>query len=597
MMWQPTKQGGHWFGPLKVVNQEGEYSVWATRGGKLYRRAPEHIRPVCSQEAHEISSNSESISNPTRSASTNQPSIEIPHEHEQRMSSNNSPNNPIHSNPQDNSQDPPSDTQSQSLDQPDTEPEILTPHPTIPPEYNADPAINTPVPDADEDENLVTTHLLCCDAEDILNVDPSDTPCAWRCEFDLPRDVQPEHCQSWSADEILMVTTEKKQRTEVKLATLSKEEQEAFKSAKETEVQNWLKTGTVSRILRDQLAPEQILRCRWILVWKPLDEPNTSANPASKLATHKPKARLVVLGYLDPKITEVPRDSPTLGRQSKMVLLQLIASQGWSLGSFDIRAAFLQGKPQQDRIIGIEPVTELIRAMQLKPEEVCKLDKSAYGLIDAPYLWFRTLHDELTALGFIPSPFDPCVFLLREPRTQKLSGILGIHVDDGIHGGDEYFHKQIAKLESKYPFGAKKSKTFTFTGIDLQQHPDNSIELSQSKYIRNINPITLKPERRADEGAQVTEAERHQLRGLIGSLQYAAVHTRPDLSSSLSQLQSQINSANVSTLIAANKTLHIAKKYHDVTIKIKPIKPDELRFLAFSDASFASKASLNPMQE
>ena len=120
--------------------------------------------------------------------------------------------------------------------------------------------------------------------------------------------------------------------------------------------------------------------------------------------------------------------------------------------------------------------------MQLSNEEVCKLDKSAYGLIDAPYLWFRTLHDELISLGFVSSPFDPCVFVLREPKTQSLAGVLGIHVDDGIHGGNEYFHQQISKLEKKYPpFGSKKSKSFTFTGIELLQHPDNTIELSQSK--------------------------------------------------------------------------------------------------------------------
>eukprot|EP00435_Cladocopium_sp_Y103_P048904 s1817_g14.t1 len=179
---------------------------------------------------------------------------------------------------------------------------------------------------------------------------------------------------------------------------------------------------------------------------------------------------------------------------------------------------------------------------------------------------------------------------LASANREDALGALGIHVDDGIHGGDAYFQQQISKLERKYPFGSKKSKMFTFTGIDLQQFPDNSIELSQSKYVRNINAISISPERRADENSPVTEQEKHQLRGLIGSLQYAAVHTRPDLSSSLSLLQSEINRATVSTLIPANKALHIAKKHHDVTIKIKPIKPEDLRFLAFSDASFASKS-------
>ena len=38
------------------------------------------------------------------------------------------------------------------------------------------------------------------------------------------------------------------------------------------------------------------------------------------------KARLVVLGYLDLALEEIPRDSPTLNRQSRMLILQLIAS-------------------------------------------------------------------------------------------------------------------------------------------------------------------------------------------------------------------------------------------------------------------------------
>ena len=89
----------------------------------------------------------------------------------------------------------------------------------------------------------------------------------------------------------------------------------------------------------------------------------------------------------------------------------------------------------------------------------------------------------------------------------------------------------------------------------------------------------------------VTEEERQALRGLVGSLQYAAVHTRPDLSSRLSMLQSAINKATINTLITANQALHEAKKHHDTTIQIQPIPVEEFRFLAFSDASFASKSN------
>ena len=576
MMWQPQNVGqGTWFGPLKVVTQEKGQAVWATMCGKLHRRAPEHVRPVCADEARKIPE-MEDIASEIMPPN-NDPLIEIPNNPPDH--NNQEENNPNTINPEDDNQ---------SQEQPDGEPEEISPEHSQGNHPSELDHVNIPINEESPDDDLVTTHLLCCDDE-VMSIDPKQTPCAWRCEFEVPSQIPKTEDATMSAEAVLLATTEKKQRREIKLSTLSPGEIRAFNEAKDVEVKNWISTGTVSKILRNKLAPEQIMRCRWILTWKPIEGKTPTETTGSKLSTHKPKARLVVLGYMDPNITEIPRDSPTLGRQSKMLLLQLIASCGWYLGSFDIRAAFLQGKPQQDRVMGLEPVKELAHALELKDSEVCKLDKSAYGLIDAPYLWYKTLQEELMKLQFTPCPFDPCVFVLRDPHTNELAGALGIHVDDGIYGGNEYFHSQISKLEKKYPFGSKKSHAFTFTGIELQQHPNKSIELSQSKYVNSIQPIVLKAERKCQEESKVTEEERHLLRGLVGSLQYAAVHTRPDLSSALSHLQSQINSATVSTLLTANKVLHTAKKHSDVTITIQPISKDDVRFIAFSDASFASK--------
>ncbi|CAL1161703.1 unnamed protein product, partial [Cladocopium goreaui] len=154
MMWQPEKPTGYWFAPLKVVNQESHFSIWATQIGKLYRRAPEHVRPLCTSEARMI------------------PEDEVMRKVSQQ---------PI---------------------------------------------------------------LLCC--EDVV----------------MHKGLSPEELQDWTSDDILLATTEKKQRTEVKLTTLNAEERKAFEEAKDSEIQNWLKTGTVSKVLRSKLAPEQILRAQ-----------------------------------------------------------------------------------------------------------------------------------------------------------------------------------------------------------------------------------------------------------------------------------------------------------------------------------------------
>ena len=62
-----------------------------------------------------------------------------------------------------------------------------------------------------------------------------------------------------------------------------------------------------------------------------------------------------------------------------------------------------------------------------------------------------------------------------------------------------------------------------------------------------------------------------------------------DLISRLSFLQSDINQATVQTLMEANRTLHEAKRHANVALTINLISCTDLRFLAFSDASFASR--------
>jgi len=305
--------------------------------------------------------------------------------------------------------------------------------------------------------------------------------------------------------------------------------------------------------------------------------------------TRKAKARLVVLGFMGPNLDKLQRDSPTMSRLSRMMVLQLIASKAWTLFSFDIRTAFLQGQPQKDRLLAIEPVPELSQALKLKSNEICKLTKSAYGLVDAPFLWYQALRKKLLEIGFEESPFDPCVYLLRDPKTGLPEGILGTHVDDGLGGGNSRFDAKIAELEATFPFGSRRTGKFTFTGIDLQQHADKSITMSQSAYIKNIAPIAITQDRRQKIDEVVTESERQGLRALIGSIQYASVNTRPDLSSRLSFLQSSITKAKVSDLIEGNRVLHEAKKDHDLSITIRPIPCSDLRFLVFSDASFSSQ--------
>ena len=601
MVWKEGKGAyqGYWQGPMRVVVHENAQVVWTTMASKLFRTAPELIRPVTALEARDIrilpgeatvsriAQQLETVRNQGVTQSidlSNVPTpviepIETPENPQGQNNTEALPQVPLSEHP----------SESQPDDEPQAPSENLSNtfqenNAQIPDGPSSESAAGIPVPIGDTDEELVCDSLICEDVESLIFHQHHENV-GWRCEIIVnEEDVCQWQLEDNPTEMAFLATAAKRQRSEVKMTQLTKEERKEFDNAKQTEVQNWLKTGTVSKIVRDKIPKEQILKCRWILTWKPLDQ----EDQIKLKRTQKAKARLVILGYLDPDIDQFPRDSPTLGRHSKMLLLQLISSMNWSLQSFDIKAAFLQGKPQTDRVLGIEPTSELIEALQMKTNEVCKLEKGAYGLIDAPYMWYRAILEELTRLGFEQSPFDPCVFILRDASTGKPEGVIGLHVDDGLCGGNQRFQTVLGELEKKYPFGSKRIQQFVFTGIDMQQHANKSISLSQSRYVREIPSIHISQERRKDLNDEVTPNERQELRALIGSLQYASVHTRPDISSRLSYLQSAINRATVETLIMANQTLHLAKKHHDVEIKIQPIPLDSLRFLAFSDASFAS---------
>jgi hypothetical protein len=160
-----------------------------------------------------------------------------------------------------------------------------------------------------------------CDAVD--EVFYLDIQQCFSCEIFLNQDDM----DSWShsPEQFAMVASAaaKRQRAEIKVKDLNPEELEQFRKAKDKEINQWLDTATVRKVMRDKIPSQNILRCRWVLTWKDLD----AVDAAKEGRSRKAKARLVILGYEDPDITDIPRDSPALQKESRSLVLQLCASR------------------------------------------------------------------------------------------------------------------------------------------------------------------------------------------------------------------------------------------------------------------------------
>ena len=119
------------------------------------------------------------------------------------------------------------------------------------------------------------------------------------------------------------------------------------------------------------------------------------------------------------------------------------------------------------------------------------------------------------------------------------------------------------------------------------QSTPGDLGMSQEEYVKKISPLQIPKHRRVEPAAAVADEEKQSLRQICGSLQYAAVNTRPDLAAKVGEIQSSIGSATVGHLAVANRVLAEAKK-NRVCLMIVPIHTKEVTFCGFSDASFAS---------
>ena len=560
-----------WHGPARIVMLEGRRIVWLVHANKLIRASPEQLRPASIREWQAVK-DQEAAMHPVSSWMAKVQSAEYFDLHADEI--------PSHDAIADQRDDL-SSGYTPSLMEPEREVTGLGEGEGV--EVETDGRL-VPIPNDDDGD------LLFGDTLDFSN---PLTEQYW--EIDITPPSWEKSCEGDPNEVACLATDLRKKRVEIKLKDLGQEDQLRFAAAKDKEMKAWLSHKTIQKVAKGKIPDNAIMRCRWLLSWK-----NASGDePPGELALNgqKAKARLVVIGFEDPQVDTVKNDAPTLTKDGRQVVLQQVSSHRWPLMSFDISTAFLHGKGD-GRNLGLHPTPEIREALQMGESDQCALNGGAYFRVDAPYLWFCEIREELLKQGCRQHPLDPCVFSYGEEDENgeyRPCGALGLHVDDGIGGGNEAFRAMLKRVEQRFKFGSFETGEFKYTGIHFKQWDDGSIEYDQVAYIDKISPISVSKSRKNEPQAEVTDQERTLFRSLIGALQYAAVHTRPDLSAKVGELQSNVTRAKVEDLIQANKVLYEAK-VNKVALMVLPIEPTRVTFCAFSDASFMSNKSLHAHQ-
>ena len=314
---------------------------------------------------------------------------------------------------------------------------------------------------------------------------------------------------------------------------------------------------------------------RWILTWKKTDE-----------GGRKAKARAILKGYQDPGYEFRATTTPVMTRQTRQILLQMAAWRKWRVKKGDVSGAFLQGREYPGELF-CQPCPEILEAMGLGANEIVKVRKGCYGLVDAPLEWYKSVSEYFHSLGLVKSWADPCCWLWKPDG--ELRGMIAGHVDDFLFAGppeDAAWQAMESHIKQHYKWSDWEEKSFVQCGVQIDEQDDGSYHLSQPHYLQGVGEINLTASRRRETHLPTTEREKSLLRAALGALSWHAQQVAPHVSAEVGLLLSEISESSVDTILRTNKLLFLTRQRKDHHLVIHAFPRDrKLMMFTWADAS------------
>ena len=307
-------------------------------------------------------------------------------------------------------------------------------------------------------------------------------------------------------------------------------------------------------------------------------------NKAEVGQEEKLKSRLVVRGDLEDS-SAMRTDSPTCSLGMISLTMCLSACRNTSLWSGDISAAFLQGS-KLDRTLILSMPKGGIPGEQ--DGRYYMVSSTIYGTKDAPRGWFKNLHQTMQEKGFRSIPHEAAAYVLNN-KAGDLLGMVIVHVDDLLWTGGAEIESKMREICSIYNFGKIEKDEFKYCGRDVKKD-EKGIHITCPSLVDRVKPIYLTGDQRKQKDAKVPEEIRAQLRSIIGSLAWLVRVCRPDLAYAVSKLQSDVHQATFGDVHFANTVVNLARKSKmvGITYPLMAFKFEEAMLVGIQDASFSN---------
>jgi len=351
---------------------------------------------------------------------------------------------------------------------------------------------------------------------------------------------------------------------------------DCWKQAMQAELSVLESTGTWQLV--DMPAHVKPIGCKWIYRVK------YHANGSIE----RYKVRLVAKGYNQIEgLDFFDTLSPVAKMTTVRLVLALASINHWNLHQLDVNNAFLHGDLQEDVYMTLPPGVS-----SPKPNQVCMLMKSLYGLKQASRKWFEKLTSILLQHHYIQAPSDHSLFI---KKTASSFTLLLVYVDDIILAGDSLTEFDHIKSILHNSFKIKNlGQLKYFLGLEVA-HSKHGISLCQRKYCLdllsdsgsiNYKPVSTPsdPSIKLHNDSSLPYDDIPSYRRLVGRLLYLNT-TRPDITFITQQLSQFLSKPTQTHHQAALRVLRYLKGCPGKGLHFP--RSSSLHLQGFSDADWA----------
>ena len=245
------------------------------------------------------------------------------------------------------------------------------------------------------------------------------------------------------------------------------------------------------------------------------------------------KACLVAQGFSQvPGVDYFDMFAPVATLSSICTVLATAAHLDYELHQINIKGAYLNGELNDDEVIYMRQPPGF--ESEAHPNKVCRLRKTLYGLKQSGRRWYQRLVKILIDnLRFTQCAVDQAVFYWRKTTNDHI--IVVVHVDD-------------CTIAAK---SLKEIEDFKRAIEVMRNRDERVISLSQQSYLKSIihcfgfedlkpvstpmDPSTkLHSSQSLSTGAESAKMHHVPYREAVGSLMYASLTTRPNISYTVS---------------------------------------------------------------